>query len=90
MDKAEWNNIGGFLRRVYGVSEDMKAISAGFYDQEKKRKAAQLINDLKKFSKAADGPTGTQNAQEFLAFARKLSAILEEFLDLLQDVPDEI
>ena len=90
MDKAEWNNVGGFLRKLYGVSEDMKAISSGFYEPEKKKKAAELIDQLKKYCKAADAPTGTQNGPEFLAYASKLSSILDEFLDLLRDVPDEI
>ena len=89
MDKAEWNNVGAFLRRVYGVSEDMKAIAGGF-DSAKKQRASELIENLKKFSKAADAPTGTQNAAEFLAYAKKLTSILDEFLDLLSDVPDEI
>mmetsp|Transcript_22799 Transcript_22799/g.56331 ORF Transcript_22799/g.56331 Transcript_22799/m.56331 type:complete len:109 (+) Transcript_22799:98-424(+) len=89
MDKAEWNNVGAFLRRVYGVSEDMKAIASGF-DSAKKPRASELIDSLKKFSKAADAPTGTQNATEFLAYAKKITSILDEFLDLLSDVPDEI
>jgi len=89
MDKVEWDNVGAFLRRVYGVSEDMKAIASGF-DSAKKQRAAELIDNLKKFSKAADAPTGTQNAPEFLAYAKKLTSILDEFLDLLSDVPDEI
>eukprot|EP00980_Cylindrotheca_fusiformis_P028114 scaffold22581_cov123-Cylindrotheca_fusiformis.AAC.11 len=90
MDKTEWNNISAFLRRVYGVSEDMKSIAAGIYDPEKKKRASQLIEEVKKYSKGADASTGTQNAQEFLPYARKLTSILEDFLDLLQDVPDEI
>lgn len=89
MDKAEWENIGQFLRKVYGVGEDMKAIASGF-DAEKKQKAAGLIDDLKKYSKAADAPTGSQNGPEFLSYAKKLSSILDEFLDLLSDVPDEL
>lgn len=90
MDKTEWNNVGAFLRRVYAVSDDMKGISSGFYDPAKKKRAGELIVDLKKFSKAADAPTGTQNGQEFLPYAKKLSSILDEFLDLMSDVPDEI
>jgi hypothetical protein len=90
MDQKEWDNVGQFLRKVYGVSDDMKAIAGDFYEPEKKKKAAELIVDLKKYSKAADAPTGTQNGPEFLAYARKISSILDEFLDLLRDVPDEI
>jgi hypothetical protein len=90
MDKKEWDNVGQFLRKLYSVSDDMKAISGGFYDPEKKKKSAELIDSLKKFCKAADGPTGTQNGPEFLAYARKLTSIVDEFLYLLQDVPDEL
>jgi len=90
MDKEEWNNVGQFLRKVYGVSDDMKAIASGFSDTDKKKKAADLIDDLKKYAKAADGPTGTQNGPEFLAYSKKLATIVDEFLDLLRDVPDEI
>jgi hypothetical protein len=88
MDKKEWDNVGTFLRKLYSVSDDMKAISGGFYEPEKKKKSAELIDSLKNFCKAADGPTGTQNGPEFLPYARKLTNIVDEFLDLLQDVPD--
>jgi hypothetical protein len=89
MDKTEWNNVGQFLRKVYSVAEDMKAIAGGF-DPEKKKKAATLIEDLKKYSKAADVPTGTGNGPEFLGYAKKITNIFDEFLDLMSDVPDEI
>ena len=90
MDKEEWNNVGQFLRKVYSVSEDMKAISGGFYDSSKKKRASELIDEIKKFSKAADAPTGSQNGAEFLPYAKKIVSILDEFLDLLSDVPDEL
>mmetsp|Transcript_131266 Transcript_131266/g.379738 ORF Transcript_131266/g.379738 Transcript_131266/m.379738 type:complete len:204 (+) Transcript_131266:61-672(+) len=89
MDKKEWDNVGGFLRKVYGVGEDMKAIANGF-DAEKKKKAGALIDDLKKYAKAADAPTGSQNGPEFVAYAKKITGILDEFLDLMSDVPDEL
>lgn len=89
MDKTEWNNVGQFLRRVYAVGEDMKSMANGF-DPEKKKKAATLVEDLRKYSKAADAPTGSANGPEFLAYAKKLTGILDEFLDLMSDVPDEL
>lgn len=90
MDKPEWDNVGQFLRKLYSVSDDMKAIAGGLYEPEKKKKSAELIDSLKKVCKAADAPTGTQNGPEFLAYARKLTSIVDEFLELLQDVPDEL
>ena len=90
MDKTEWNNVGAFLRRVYAVSDDMKAVASGFYDPAKKKRAGELIEDLKKVSKAADAPTGKQSGPEFLPYAKKMISILDEYLDLLSDVPDEL
>ena len=90
MDKKEWDNVGQFLRKLYAVSEDMKAIAGGFYETDKKKKAAELIDDLKKTAKAADGPASAQNKSEYLAYSKKLASIVDDFLDLLRDVPDEI
>lgn len=90
MDKKEWDNVGQFLRRVYTVSDDMKGIATGLYEPNKKEKAGQLIDALKKVSKAADASTGSQSGPEFLVYAKKLDNIFEEFLELLRDVPDEL
>lgn len=89
MDKTEWNNVGQFLRKVYAVGDDMKSIASGL-DPEKKKAATVLIEDIKKYSKAADAPTGSQNGPEFLAYATKIITILDDFLNLLSDVPDEL
>lgn len=90
MDETEWKNVGLYLRRVYNVSDDMKQISAGFYDPEKKKRAGELIDILKKTTKAADSVTDSKHGPEFLAYAGKLERTLEEFLELLRDVPDEL
>lgn len=89
MDKTEWNNVGGFLRKIYAVGEDMKSIASGL-DSEKKKKAMVLVDEVKKLSKAADGPTGSGNGPEFLTYSKKLVSVFDEFLDLLSDVPDEL
>ena len=90
MDETEWKNVGLYLRRVYNVSDDMKQIASGFYDPEKKKRAGELIDSLRKTTKAADSVTDAKNGPEFLAYTGKLDGILEEFLELLRDVPDEL
>ena len=90
MDKTEWNNVGQFLRKVYMVSDDMKSIASGFTDADKKQKSTELIAALKATAKAADKSTGDEDGAAFLPYAKKLSKILDDFLDLLRDVPDEI
>ena len=90
MDEAEWDNVGQFLRKLYGVGDDMKAIAGGFYDSEKKEAAVELIAALRKYSKAADGPASNQNVSEFVAYTKRLTKVLDDFFELLRDVPDEI
>ena len=85
MDKTEWNNVGGFLRKIYAAGEDMKSIASGL-DSEKKKKAMVLVDEVKKLSKAADA----KNGPEFLTYSKKLVSVFDEFLDLLSDVPDEL
>jgi hypothetical protein len=89
MDKKEWDNVGGFLRRVYGLSDDMKSISSTM-DETKKKQAVEFSDSIKKLSKAADAPASSQNGPEFVAYVDKIDSILGDFLALLQDVPDEL
>ena len=89
MDKKEWDNVSGFLRRVYGLSDDMKSI-AGTMDDTKKKQAMEYVDAIKKLTKSADGPAQNQNVNEFVAYADKIDTTLDNFLALLQDVPDEL
>jgi len=91
MDKKEWDNVGQFLRKLYGVAEnDMKDIANTMPDPAKRKRGLQLVDDMKRTAKAGDGPAGAQNASEFLKYDQKIVSILNEFMELLQDVPDEI
>ena len=90
MDKKEWENVSGFLRRVYGLSsDDMKSI-ASTMDATKKKQAMEYVDDIKKLTKSADGPAQNQDGAGFVAYADKIDATLDNFLALLQDVPDEL
>jgi hypothetical protein len=90
MDSKEWDNISQFLRLIYGVSDDMKSIAAGFTDSEKKKKGSDLVESVRKLSRAADVPVNDRNGPEFLAICKKIDSAFDDFFDLLRDVPDEI
>ena len=90
MDKTEWQNVGGFLRKVYGVADnDMKAVASGL-TPDKKKTAAELMDKLKKTARAADATCSADKATEFLAYGKTIESALDAFLDLLSDVPDEL
>ena len=57
---------------------------------DRKEKAAALIDDLRKYSKAADAPASNKNAKEFVAYTQQLVTIIEKYFELLTDIPDEI
>jgi hypothetical protein len=90
IDQKEWDNIGGFIRKLYGAGDDMKDIAKGIYDPEKKAKAEDDIKQLQKYAKAAEGPVNKKDAEAFVAVMNKCEDLLDNFFELLQDVPDEI
>ena len=90
MDSKEWDNVSQFLRQVYQTGDDMKAIAGGIYDPEKKKQALVDAEDIKKIARASDVPVSKQDGGGFLAAAKKLDDIYEDFLEQLRDIPDEL
>lgn len=90
IEKKEWDNIGGFIRRLYAAGDDMQVIAKGIYDPEKKSKAAEDIKQLQKYAKAAEGPVNKQDGGTFVAIMKKCEELIDDFFELLRDVPDEI
>jgi outer membrane protein assembly factor BamE (lipoprotein component of BamABCDE complex) len=88
-DQKEWDNLGQFLRKIYGLGDDMKYL-ANTFDEDKKKKSNDLTETLRKLSKAADVPASNKNAPEFVAYTQQLIVTLDKYFDLLRDVPDEI
>jgi len=68
----------------------MKVVAKGMYDPEKKKRAAELVKLVQKAAQAGDIPASQKNAKSFLVIQEKVSVYIDEFLDLLQDVPDEL
>jgi len=91
IDKKEWDNIQEFLRIVYKGSDDMKFISkASIYDPEKKKKAEEDIKLLQKFAQLGDNPVSKQDAKGVEGILKKCQLVLENYLDLLRDVPADL
>jgi len=91
IDKKEWDNLQEFLRILYKGSDDMKAITKNsIYDPAKKKKAEEDIKLLQKFTQLGDNPVTKQDAPGLADILKKCELILDNFFDLLRDVPDEI
>ena len=90
IDKKEWDNISDFLRIIYKGGEDMKGISKGIYDPEKKKKAEEDIKLLQKFAQAGDATVSKQDAEAFLKIANNSALLIDDFFEMLRDVPDEL
>ena len=90
MDNKEWDNLSQFLRQIYQTGDDMKSMSGGIFDPEKKKQALADSESLKKIAKSADVPVSRKDGEGFLSLAYKLDEIYEDFFDQLRDVPDEL
>jgi len=90
MDTQEWGKLSQYMRTVYSAGNDMKVVSKSMYDPEKKKRADELVKIVQKAAQAGEIPIAQKNASGFVTIAEKITASLEEFFDLLSDVPDEI
>jgi hypothetical protein len=91
IDRKEWDNLSDYMRRIYKGGEDMKSFAkTGIYDPEKKKKADEDVKALQKFAQAGDGPISKEDAAGLADILKKCDLVLEDFFELLRDVPDEI
>ena len=69
----------------------MKAFTkTSIYDPVKKKKAEEDVKLLKKLAQAGDGPVNANDAAGYATIMKKSYAVLDDFFDLMSDVPDEI
>jgi hypothetical protein len=92
IDKKEWDNISKFLRTVYSTAEnDLKDIAKGLsYNPNNQERAYRDVDEIKKYAQAGDVSVSKQDAARLASILAKISALLEDFLSSLSDVPDEI
>jgi len=90
-DKKDWDNVEKILRGLYSTAEDMKVIAKnGIPDPDRKKEAFEIIAFIQKAAQAADVPTGKKDVEGLLVIQRKGEFLINQFFDLLKDVPDEI
>ena len=90
IDKKEWGNLSDFNRILYKGGEDMKGVSKTIYDPTKKKKAEEDIKVLQKLAQAGDIPVSKEDAVGLKTILEKSALVIDDFFDLLRDVPDEI
>ncbi|CEM14000.1 unnamed protein product [Vitrella brassicaformis CCMP3155] len=85
----EWKGLRNFLRAMYKESDDMRFISKGL-DPEKDKQSKQLIKNFEKTIESMDKPATAGDKEVFLASQQKITQTMQDFLDVLSDVPDEL
>ena len=68
----------------------MKFVAKGIYNPDNKSRALTDAEQLKKYAQAGDISVSKQDAASLAAILDKCSALVEDFLDSLSDVPDEL
>jgi hypothetical protein len=92
IDKKEWDALSDFMRKVYKGGEDMKSYTkgGGIYDPEKKKKAEEDYKLLQRIAQAGDVPISKEDPAGLAGVLRKADAVMDDFFELLRDIPDEI
>jgi hypothetical protein len=98
IDDKEWDALSEFMRKVYKGGDDMKSYTKGGgaggsmlgSDKEKKEKAEEYAKLLQKIAQAGDGPISKKDVEGLMGLLKKADVVLQDFFELLRDVPDEI
>jgi len=90
LDKKEWESIGSFLRMAYTTGEDMKAVAAGIFNPDNKKRALDDVDLLRKYAQAGDVSVSKKDPKGFVAVADKMIEKVDDFLESLSDVPGEL
>jgi len=85
----EWTNTQGFLRRLYGLNDDMSYLARGFKG-DKRKGAEKLIESFKKQVKQADKPAKAKDLEKFMTFHKEITGYLNNFTDMLSDVVEDL
>ncbi|CAE6960558.1 EMB2247 [Symbiodinium sp. CCMP2456] len=85
----EWDDTIGFLRRIYGLNDDMKYLTRGFRG-DKKTNAEALIEKFRKQVKASDKPVKAKDFDKVMEFHKEITGYLEEFQTYLLDATEEL
>ncbi|GKY95052.1 hypothetical protein MPSEU_000469500 [Mayamaea pseudoterrestris] len=88
--KPEWDNISRFLRTAYSTGDDMKAVAGGVADPERKRRALTDVDLVRQYAQAGEIPVSKKSPEGLVPVLEKMSALVDDFLDALSDIPDEI
>merc|ERR1712071_615384 len=71
--KDEWEGVMSYLRKLYTVGDDLKAISKGM-DATKKKEADRLISEFQTSVKSADITARNKDVDAFLVLYKKSAA----------------
>ncbi|GMH77614.1 hypothetical protein TrST_g5726 [Triparma strigata] len=88
-DSSQWKVLSLYIRGLYSLSDDMTFIGKGLAP-EKKKMAEEVIKTFKKDVKEADVPAKAEDVEEFKKLMVKAEGGITEFLELLQDIPQDL
>jgi hypothetical protein len=74
---------------MYAEADDMTLVASS-QPPDKKKKAQEIADQLRKYSKGGESSINEQDTKALSAVLDKCSSLFQDFFDLLSDVPDEI
>ena len=91
MSGDEWDGLQQFLRAMYRVGdEDMVYLANNLGDEAKRKRGKEIAGLVKDKVKGADKLVITRDAKAVVEVQQAVDALIKEFFELRQDVPDEL
>ena len=72
MGSQEWDGVSNFLRQVYSTGDDMKDMAAGVASADNQKRALDDIEQLRKYSRAADVSVNKKDGPGVVAICDKM------------------
>ena len=90
IDEKETQGIKIFLKQLANEYGDLELLSKGILDPTKAETAKSLAKTFRKQIRECDDAASDRNFAKILEIYPSTATELKDFLELLQDVPDEI
>jgi len=86
----ETQNIKRFLKQLANEYSDMELLGNGIPDAKKADEARRISKDFRKAVRQCDDAASDKNFAKIIEIYPQTASLLNDYLSLLQDVPDEL
>lgn len=90
MSQQEVLGMKAFLKQLANEYRDMQLLGTGITDKDKQQQSMEVAKEFRKIIRECDDAASDNNFNKIMELYPRSAELLDSFLALLQDVPDEL